>query len=263
MPGCSFCGHANPPGASRCELCGQELLVPPSQSMAPSGGMQSGGVQSATRAPDLGFASGAPRGATQELFDARSAAPSRYDVTPTQQSSRDSMPPPGWGPKGSTTSWTLSSQRVQPTPVVPVKARKVSGRNWIRELRGYAVFLAIVLAVGVGVFVFFSQRANSVEMRVTILGPLGEPVAGKLVVRGPDGSTLFDKGISNEGAKCMKYKRYDTTIRVKKSTEYTFEWSGVASTSVSDADLAAARYALILDTRGGTYVTPGAPEQVC
>jgi hypothetical protein len=271
VPGCSFCGHANPPGASRCELCGQELLVPPSQSMAPPSGATPpgqgpGGPSGQDPLSEFGFQSGSPRGATQELFDARSAAPSRYDVTPVQQnqqSARDSMPPPGWGPRGSTTSWSMPAARGPSPTVVPVGARKVSDRKLVRELRGYLTLAIVLLLAAVGIYIFWQKRANSAEMKITILGTSSEAIAGRLVIRDATGATLYDKNISNEGARCLYYRRADITVRVKKSSAYTFEWADVPSSSVSDSELAAAQYALVLDTRRGTYLTVGAPEATC
>ncbi|MER3396679.1 MAG: hypothetical protein C4318_02395 [Acidimicrobiia bacterium] len=228
------------------------------QTETPSGA-QGGGA-------DPGFLAGTPRGATQELFDARDAAPSRYDITPPQTpSSQESLPPPGWGPKGSTTSWSIASGQ-SPTPVIPpakVK-RKSATKNLWKELQGYLKVLAILAVAVAGVVLYLQSRANSADLKVTIFGPPEGKISGSLVVKDSAGEQLGRREVSETGARCTFYKRVDLTIRAKKSSDYYFEWDGVTGNSLSDGELRSKGYALVLDIRRGTpYVTAGAPSQVC
>jgi hypothetical protein len=231
--------------------------------MAPPGSpTASGGTQ---QSADTGFIAGTPKGATQELFDATHAAPSRYDITaPPPPSSRESLPPPGWGPRGSTTSWSVATGRT-PSAIPPPKIKKrSSGSNFLKEIQGYLKVLAVLAVAAVVVIVFLQTRANTTELKITILGTVEDPVSGTLVVRDSSGAELAKKQISESGARCTYYKRVDITIRVKKSTDYVVEWDGTATTPLSDSELGSKGYALILDTRGGLVsATSGAPTQVC
>lgn len=261
MPGCTFCGHANPAGATRCELCEQDLITPPGQSMGPPPKVSEPGAPPAT--PDAGFGAATPRGGTQGLYDATQAAPSRYDIA-APPPARESLPPPGWGPSGSTTPWSTSSGRI-PAPAIPppkMKRRPSQGKL-LREIQGYLKVLAL-LAVGVVALVVFLQaRAETAEFKITILADKDGNVSGTLVMRDPSGTELAKKTISESGARCPAYKRSDVSVRAKKSTEYVFEWNEVAGNSLTDAELGPKGYALVLDVRATAHATAGAPPQVC
>ncbi len=237
--------------------------MPPSQSMGPPPSSGAPSSQSAGR--DTGFIAGTPRGATQELFDATNAAPSRYDVTPTQTSaSQDSLPPPGWGPKRSTTSWSIATGRAS-TPVIPPSKmkRQTSATKFLKEIQGYLKALAILVVGAVVLFVFLQSRANTAEFHITILSSQEGSITGTLVIRDASGAELGRKQISESAARCPAYRRADISFRAKKSSSYVFEWNEVPSNSLTDAELSSQKYALVLDVRQAAYAEAGPTPQVC
>ncbi len=240
--------------------------MPPSQSMGPPASTGQTGSPAGSSF-NQGFTAGTPRGATQALFDATNAAPSRYDITApssSTDSSRDSMPPPGWGPRGSTTSWSLSGTGATVPVMPPGKAKKRSkGTSLLKELQGYAKLLVIVALAVVAVVAFMKARANSADFKVTIYAVPSEDIKGELVILDSAGNELAKKKVDDTGARCGTYKRSDVELRVKKSSDYVIEWNGARAVPVTDDDLERAGYALTLDIRRAVSVEVGAPVAVC